>query len=175
MRLHDEDPRRSDRNRRSAGAESGRVSAFETSIRIRRPVEDVFTFVSEPLNFARWNSAVRAVRKTSEGDSAVGSTYTMERDLPSGDARNELEVFARDQPTEFGIRTTSGPTPFRYRYVFSAANGETVLEIDAEVEVDGPAALLGPLVARAVRRGVDDNFAELKRILETPAPAEHTG
>lgn len=106
---------------RSGRAEGGRVTAFKTSVRIRRPIEEVFAFVSEPLNFPHWNSAVRAVRKTHGRDGEVGSTYTMERELPSGGVQNELEVFARGRrlevfargrPTEFGIRTTSGPTPF---------------------------------------------------------------
>jgi hypothetical protein len=139
---------------------------FTTSVRIRRPGDDVYAFVSDPLNFPRWNSAVRTVRKIGEADGEVGSTYTMERDLPSGAAQNELEIFAREPAGEFGIRTTSGPTPFSYRYGFSAANGSTVVQLDAEVKVDGLAALLGPLVGPAVKRGVDDNFAALKRILE---------
>jgi carbon monoxide dehydrogenase subunit G len=144
------------------------MTGFKTSVRIGRPIEDVFAFVSDPLNFARWNSAVRAVRNTSGRDSEVGSTYTMHRELPSGAVQNELEIVARERPAEFGIRTTSGPTPFSYRYRFSAADGQTIVELDAVVELDGAAAVLGPLVRRAVKRGVDDNFAELKRILETP-------
>jgi hypothetical protein len=146
------------------------VTRFTTSVGIGCPIEEVFAFVSEPLNFPRWNSAVRAVRKTGGPDGQVGSTYTMERELPRGRVENELEVFARGRPTEFGIRTTSGPTPFTYRYGFSAADGQTVVRLDAAVELDGPAALLGPLAGRAVKRGVDDNFAELKRILEAPGP-----
>jgi carbon monoxide dehydrogenase subunit G len=144
------------------------MTAFKTSVRIGRPIDDVFAFVSDPRNFARWNSAVRAVRNTSGRDSEVGSTYTMQRELPSGAVQNELEIVAREHPTEFGIRTTSGPTPFSYRYRFSAADGQTIVELDAVVELDGAAAALGPLVRRAVKRGVNDNFAELKRILESP-------
>lgn len=143
------------------------MTAFRTSVRIRRPIEDVFAFVSEPLNFPHWNSAVTAVEKTRGPESEAGSTYTMERELPTGRVQNELEIFAREHPTDFGIRTTSGPTPFSYLYTFSAANGETVVQIDAVVELDGALALLAPLVSRAVKRGVDDNFAELKRTLET--------
>lgn len=146
------------------------MTAFKTSVRIRRPIEAVFAFVADPLNFPRWNSAVRAVEKTRGRESEVGSTYTMERELPSGGAQNELEIFAREHPTEFGIRTTSGPTPFTYRYGFSAANGQTVVQLDAVLELDGPPAWLGPLAGRAVKHGVDDNFAELKRIVETPVP-----
>jgi uncharacterized protein YndB with AHSA1/START domain len=82
------------------------MTGFKTSVRIRRPIEEVFAYVSDPLNFPHWNSAVRAVRKASAREAEVGSTYTMERQLPSGDVQNELEVFARDNPSEFGIRTT---------------------------------------------------------------------
>ena len=87
------------------------MTRLTTSVRIRCPLDEVFAFVSEPLNFPRWNSAVRAVRKTRGRDGEVGSTYTMERELPRGSVQNELEIFARRRPTEFGIRTTSEPTP----------------------------------------------------------------
>jgi hypothetical protein len=40
------------------------------------------------------------------------------------------------------------------------------VELSAEVELSGIAGALGPLGARVVKRGVDSNFADLKRILE---------
>jgi uncharacterized protein YndB with AHSA1/START domain len=76
------------------------MTVFETSVRIARPIEEVFAYVSDPLNLTHWNSAVRAVWKTRGRESEVGSRYTMERELPRGGVQNELEVFAR------------GPTPF---------------------------------------------------------------
>jgi uncharacterized protein YndB with AHSA1/START domain len=142
------------------------VISFETSVRIRRPVEAVFDYVSDPADFPRWNSAVRAVRQTSAVPGDVGSTYAMERQLPGGRAENELEIVARERPHEFAIRTTSGPTPFVYRYRFSPDDGATIVRLDAEVELAGAAALVGPLARLAVKRGVDDNLAALKAILE---------
>jgi uncharacterized protein YndB with AHSA1/START domain len=139
---------------------------FETSVRIERPVEEVFDYVSDPRNFARWNSAVQAVRETSPGTDGVGATYLMERELPSGRVENDLEVTALERPTEFEITTTSGPTPFVYRYSFSDERGATLLRLAAEVELSGLAGALGPLASRAVKRGVDSNFGDLKRILE---------
>jgi hypothetical protein len=59
-----------------------------------------------------------------------------------------------------------GPTPFLYRYQFSAENGETVMKLEAEVELPGAAAFLPQLARRLVKRGVDDNLAALKKILE---------
>ena len=139
---------------------------FETSVRIERPVDEVFGYVAEPENFPRWNSAVRSVRKTSSGEEPLGATYAMTRQLPSGQAENELEITAHERPRKFAIRTLSGPTPFVYRYAFSPTDGGTLLELDAEVELPGAAALVGPLARRAVKRGVDNNFAKLKGALE---------
>jgi len=139
---------------------------FETSVRIDRPVDEVFDYVSDPTSFPRWNSAVQKVRQTSEGADGVGATYLMERDLPGGRAENELEVVEVNRPTLFVIRTTSGPTPFTYRYVLGEDDGATLLQLAAEVELGGVAGALGPLASRAVKRGVDSNFADLKRILE---------
>lgn len=137
------------------------MTAFATAVRIARPIETVYAYLADPLNFPRWNSAVEAVWQT-------GSTYAMERVLPGGRARNELEIFTRTHPTEFGIRTTSGATPFTYRYRLAAENAETVVRLDADVEIEGAPTLAGPLVARAVKRGVDANFAALKQTLEGP-------
>jgi uncharacterized membrane protein len=148
------------------------VISFETSVRIDRPIEQVFAFVSDPIQFPQWNSAVQAVRRTSAVRGTSGetderrSTYSMERELPGGRVVNGLEVFVHEQPTEFGIRTTSGPTPFVYDYQFASDGEDTIVHLAASVELAGVAGVLGPLAARAVRRGVDANFTALKRTLE---------
>jgi uncharacterized protein YndB with AHSA1/START domain len=139
---------------------------FTTSVRIARPIEDVFAFAADPLAYPRWNSAVRSVRAIS-GHGEIGSTYAMERELPTGHAENGLEVLAREEPDAFDIGTTSGPTPFLYRYRFTRDGDATAVRLDATVELGGAAALLGSLAARAVKRGVDANFATLRRILES--------
>ena len=142
------------------------MTTFSTSVRIRRPVEAVYAFVADPSQFPRWNSAVQAVDLISGEWGRVGSRYSMQRRLPVGQVQNELEVFSREHGSEFGIRTTSGPTPFRYMYRFVADGVDTVIQLDAGVELSGIASVLGPLAASAVRRGVDANLATLKRTLE---------
>ncbi len=140
---------------------------FETGVRIERPLEEVYAYVTDPGNFPRWNSAVQAVRKTSAGDdSGVGSTYVMERTLPTGRAVNGLEVVACERPTAFAIRTTSGPTPFLYRFRFAPDDRATVVRLQGEAELGGLGDLFAPLARRVLQRGVDDNLATLKTILE---------
>jgi carbon monoxide dehydrogenase subunit G len=128
---------------------------LQTSIRIARPLEDVFALLSDPLRFPLWNSAVTSVQ-------ATGATYAMQRSLPTGRADNELEVVALEPSTRFAIRTISGPTPFAYEYRLRADGGATVVDLDAAVDLAGPKLLLG----RAIKRGIDANLATLRDTLE---------
>lgn len=139
---------------------------FHTSIEIERPLGEVFAYVSDPGNFPSWNSAVQDVRPTSAAANSPGSTYAMTRQLPTGAATNQLEIVSSEQPHEFAIRTTTGPTPFLYRYRFALENGKTIVQLDAQVELDGVASFMPQLARLAVKRGVDDNLAALKQILE---------
>ena len=135
------------------------TSSFTTTIRIDRPIEDVFKRVADPRGFPDWNSAVESVQ-------AEGRRYVMRRRLPSGRATNELEIVERQPPTAFTVRTTSGPTPFVYRYRFERADGGTLVTLQADVELPVPAVLARPLATHAVKRGVDANLATLRSILE---------
>lgn len=130
--------------------------SFTTRITIARPIDDVFARLADPAGWPAWNSAVESVQARG------GERYVMHRRLPSGPAVNELEVIERDPPTAFAVRTTSGPTPFVYRYALEPTDGGTLLTLRAEADVPGPAVLL----KHAVKRGVDANLATLKSILE---------
>jgi hypothetical protein len=123
----------------------------------------VLAYVSDPGNFPAWNSAVRDVRSISAAANGTGSTYAITRQLPSGGATNQLAIVASEQPHEFAIRTTSGPTPFLYRYRFALGNGKTIVDLDAQVELDGVVAFMPQLARLAVKRGVDDKLATLKQ------------
>ena len=139
--------------------------SFGTSVRIERPIEEV----SDPIQLPRWNSTEQSVQRTSGGNGEPGSTYSMKRELPTGQVQNGVEVFARKQPSEFGIRTTRGPTPFVYHYGFASDGAHTIVHLDATVAFPGVAAVLAPLATRSVRRGVDANSVSLKRTLEEGA------
>jgi hypothetical protein len=83
----------------------------------------------------------------------------MQRDLPTGRAANVLEVVQRHRPTEFVIKTTSGPTPFAYDIKFTPSNGGTVMKLGARAELGRFGDLIGPLARTAVKRGVNENLA----------------
>ena len=144
------------------------MTRFETSVEIARGREEVFDYVADPGRFAEWNSAVESVAPPAGAGATTEARYVMRRLLPAGPATNEL-VLAPRPPDELTIRTISGPTPFVYRYGFEPTEGGTVITLRAEVWLGAAASVLGPLAARAVKRGVDANFAALREILERAA------
>jgi hypothetical protein len=140
------------------------VIRFETRVHIDRPQDDVFASLTDPETYPYLNSAVKSVRRIADENGA--RRYQLERELRSGRAENVLEVVSASPPTEVLIRTTDRPTPFTYRYRLRRDRGGTDVSLDADVELDGiPRGLTG-LAACAVKRGVDENLATLKRLLE---------
>jgi hypothetical protein len=103
------------------------------------------------------------VIQTAATEDGAGATYTMQRNLPTGNATNVLEVVSRRRPAEFVITTTSGPTPFTYDIELTPANGGTVVKLNARAELGRIGDLIGPVARTAVKRGVHENLATLKR------------
>ncbi|MGD8584334.1 MAG: SRPBCC family protein [Chloroflexota bacterium] len=140
---------------------------FNVSVQIDRPQEQVFAYVADESNLARWNSAVQSVHHTSPGPARVGATYNMVRQLPQGQVENTYKITAFQPDEALAIETTSGPTPFRYDYRFEPVANGTKLSLSAEVKTSGLAGLVTPLLSHGIRRGVEANLATLKQILET--------
>lgn len=140
---------------------------FNAEVVIKRPVEDVFSFVAHGENGSMWNSAVRQMRKTSEGPVGIGTEYWMSRQLPQGRVENTVQVVEYEPNKRYSIRVTSGPTPFLYRYEFEPQGGGTRMSLSAEGELGGVADLLSPIASIVVKRGVEANFQTLKKLLES--------
>jgi len=139
---------------------------FNVQIQIDSPPEEVFDYVADESNLARWNSAVQSVRQTSPGPAGAGATYQMVRQLPQGRVENTYEITAFRPHEELTIKTTSGPTPFRYQYRFEPVGEATQLSLAAEVQTSGLASIAAPLLSRGMKNGVQNNFRTLKDLLE---------
>ena len=140
---------------------------FSTDVEISRPLEEVFNYVSRGENNSYWNTAVKQVEKVDGCEDPPKCRYKMTRELPNGEVVNVYEVVEYEPNRILTIQTVSGPNPFTYRYTFDTANGKTHIKLDGEVK-DGvlPYRLPSFLASRAIKRGVDTNFKNLKGILE---------
>ena len=137
---------------------------FKHSVSIKRPINEVFAFLSDFENISKWNYYVLEVRKISEGAVGVGTTYHQVR-------KTDEQLF---QITEFelnlkvAVKTLpESSLQFERRFTLQA-DGSTTHIIDEWEELDtGKPALIEKLAAGRVRSAVVENLGKLKEFMET--------
>ena len=142
-------------------------------IRIGRPVEDVFAFLTDSTNHPKWDDSSVSMEPDEQGPWHTGLTFHEVRRM--GPRRMEVESrLAAFVPNEsMDIDSISGPE-FHGHWRFSPDGSGTALRWSCEMGVQGPARIAEPLIARSFRKACDKNFAHLKALLEAsggPVPS----
>jgi uncharacterized protein YndB with AHSA1/START domain len=113
------------------------VAAFENTVVIRRPIEEVFAFLSHFENVPSWNYAIIETRKISEGPVGVGTIYQQVRSVPTR-SEERFEVTAYDPARHLEIQGQLGPFPARLSYALDALPEGTRVTNSVELELHGP-------------------------------------
>jgi carbon monoxide dehydrogenase subunit G len=143
------------------------VFRYQRSIEIARPPADVFDFLTDLDNLARWQPTVREVDW--ERPLEEGSTFGETRELLGRRARSRLEVTGLEPAREFSIRVVEGPVPLTVRHLLEPAGSGTRLTLEAEGEPGGLMRLAAPLAERAAARQATQDLERLKQLLEAAA------
>jgi uncharacterized membrane protein len=139
----------------------------EHSVVIRRPVEQVFTFLADFKNEPQFVPAVVKTEQTSAGPIGVGTTYREVNRLILG-----LRTAAAYQITEYepnhkvAFKSLSGPAQFKGGYTVEAIGGGTQVTLAGEAVMVGLFKLLEPIIARTVAKQVVASLTNLKAVLE---------
>lgn len=142
---------------------------FEIGILIDRSVEDVFAFVSNPMNLPKWQSMVATVEPASSGFVGVGSKYKVHSELMGRKIDGVMEITDYDPPSKFGFKNVAGPVQIRAMASFKSVGTGTHLSLNAEGEPGGVFKLAEGVLARQVKSQMEDNLKRLKSVLESGA------
>jgi carbon monoxide dehydrogenase subunit G len=140
---------------------------LERSVLIERPVEDVYSFISNFENESKWCEEVVRTQKTSEGPIGVGSTFTDHVEFMGRTIKSSYEILACEPNKSITIETSAGLVPFVATYSFDDADGVTKLAILAEAEPGGVFKHSTPIIRRRLDKQWEQNFANLKQLLES--------
>lgn len=139
----------------------------EHSVVIRRPIEEVFAFASDPNNDALWESTTLEAEQTSDGPLGVGATFRNTTKFLGRRFDTSYELTEYEPPRKQCYRVTSGPITGVVCYLFEPSeDGGTRLTQTFEAEVGGFFRLAEPLVARVIRRQMEADMETLKDLLE---------
>jgi len=134
---------------------------------IDRPREAVARFAMDPANGTRWITALRSVRKLTDGP--LGPGTRLERVTSFLGKRMEYvnEVVTHQPGARLVMRSVKAPFPMTITYEFEDAPAGTVARIRAEGDAAGFYRLAVPLLSAATRRGIEKDLDTLKELLET--------
>ncbi len=139
----------------------------ELSKIVNRPVEEVFSFVTDPANNPRWQEGLVESRMTSSGPMGVGTQMTDVRKFLGRDMNSKLEVTAFEPNKKFVEKVVSGPLPFEISMTFEPSGNGTKINVLAQGEPGGFFKLAEGMVQKQLQSQLEGDAERLKRALES--------
>lgn len=145
-----------------------------TTVEIARPIEEVFSFLSDTANADQWMIGLVEVRH--DGPIRLGATGADIRTMGGREVEMPWTVTAFDPPHKAVFEYTQ-PFEIRAEFTFEAIDGGTRVRCESDIKPTGRWRLMAPLLAREARKEDRAQFDKAKRILERDAadPAASTG
>lgn len=142
------------------------MSGVEVETTIERPRDDVAAYVMDPANDRSWIGALTEVNVLTDGP--IGTGTRVERVARFLGKRIEYvnEIVEYAPPERLRMKSVQAPFPMTVDYDLAEADGGTLVRIRTGGDASGFYRLAGPLLDRAVRKGVARDLARLKAILE---------
>jgi uncharacterized membrane protein len=138
------------------------VLKFENTIRIERPVDEVFAYLSDFENIPKWNYYVPEVRQLSESPVGIGTTYHQVRKTDEQDFR----IVEFEPGHTVAVKTLPQSSPsFERRFTLYEEGNKTRVRDEWKLDT-GRSALLEKLAGGRVKSAVAENLAKLKELLE---------
>jgi uncharacterized protein YndB with AHSA1/START domain len=142
---------------------------FETSLLIARPIQDVFPFLSNPLNLPRWQTMVVEVTPENQGAAGKGSTFRIKSEMMGHKMEGRIEIVEFVPPSTFAFRNQSGPMSVTVTMNLITTGTSTQVSIHALGEPGGMFKLAEPVLAKQIQGQMETNLARLKCYLEADA------
>jgi carbon monoxide dehydrogenase subunit G len=142
------------------------VITVDKSIHINKPAAEVFAFMSDFANDAKWQADLIRSEKTSDGPMAVGSTGLTVQKVMGKEMQNGIEVTVYEPPKRFAAKTTSGPVKFEFTATYEEMGGGTHVTMNMKGEAGGFFKVAEGMLKKEIEKSFERDFAKLKEILE---------
>ena len=109
------------------------MKRIETSILIKKPIDEVFANVIEPANLPEWAPGFVEARSTSEGPIQVGSTSTRITNFGARDSESEHVISEFEPNALMAVNSKMGPMEIKEMFELKPADDGTRVTIAEEV------------------------------------------
>jgi uncharacterized protein YndB with AHSA1/START domain len=141
---------------------------FTAETSINRPVEEVFRFITEPLNYPKWMKGVSGAEPIPGTAAGIGSKVRVVGKVGPWKMDGPMEITEYEANHKVGITATiRGAMQFQAVWTFESTGPMTT-----HVSESGMAGLLGfwkllePLMAGEMKNGEAEELKKIKSLLE---------
>ena len=137
---------------------------------INRPVEEVFSFISDKENLPLWASGILSAKQTSEGPKAVGTTFLIVAQAPGQRVETKYSYTTYEKNKAFaGMGVAEPMMVFNDRYQFEPRDTGTYVTMRLEISPRGLLKLLQPVMRLMIGNTIRAELAKAKKVLESRA------
>ena len=145
------------------------MASVTNRITIDRPIEDVFTVLTDVEKTGTWFPGDIEERWTSPPPHGVGSTRRAVVRMLGRRSENDAVVTEYDPPNRARIEGTSPNAPFIGTLIFRRNGGATDVEVTTEFALRGGTRIAGPAIAWWYGRAWARGLQSLKALMESGA------
>lgn len=139
---------------------------FELSTLVDRPIEDIFTFLSNPLNTPKWQAMVASIEQVTPDPIGIGSKYNVHAALMGRTIDGLLEITSYEPPTKFGFTNKAGPMEVAVTITLKPVGTGAKVTLSAEGNPGGLFKLAEGPLTHQIRSQMEANLEKLKSVLE---------
>jgi uncharacterized membrane protein len=137
---------------------------FSNKLEIRRPIAEVFQFLSNFENMPKWNYFVVNVKKISDGPVGINTAFRQKRKTDS----QEYKIVEYEPKKRVAIEFQPPSVKLTMRFMLQTSHNDNDTLVVDEWKFDtGIPALFARIGATNVKAAVAENLEKLKQLLET--------
>jgi carbon monoxide dehydrogenase subunit G len=142
---------------------------FEATVKIERPVEEVFAFLADGDNDPKFSPRVQQIKKTTDGPTAVGTVYVSTVKDAGMKTNREFRIteFVPSSRIRWAEQSKNLVTAREGGYDFSStSDGKTTLRLFNVLEGHGIGKLIAGFALSAARKDADAFANRIKKAIE---------
>ena len=140
---------------------------FDLSTLVDRPMPEVFTFLSNPLNLPSWQMMIAKIEQVTPGTPSVGSKYKVAAEIMGRKIDGLMELTTLEPPTRFGFTNQAGPMQVTVTVSLKPAGSGTHITLNGQGNPGGVLKIAESLLANQVKTQMETNLSRLKTLLES--------
>ncbi len=142
---------------------------FDLSTLVDRPMQDVFNFLSNPLNLPKWQSMVAKIEQVTPGAVGIGSKYKVAAEMLGRKIDGLIEITTFEPPARFGFTNQAGPMQVTVTVTLKPVGTGANISLHAQGNPGGVFKIAAGVLAGQVKSQMEANLARLKSVLEAGA------